>query len=90
MDHAARTFLFTDIVGSTRLWESDPAAMSVSLRIHDDHIRSAIASNGGEVFANPGDAFGAVFPAVQSALQAATEIQLQLEIGFGPKSGCNH
>ncbi len=78
MDHAARTFLFTDIVGSTRLWESDPAAMSVSLRIHDELIRAAIASFSGEVFANPGDAFGAVFHRVHAALQAATHIQLQL------------
>ena len=30
------TFLFTDIEGSTRLWERDPSAMQVALARHDD------------------------------------------------------
>jgi len=36
------TFLFTDIEGSTRRWESDPEGMRGALAVHDDLLRSAI------------------------------------------------
>src|SRR5208282_2613346 len=32
------TFLFTDIVGSTRLWETEPGAMARSLVLHDETL----------------------------------------------------
>ena len=44
------TFLFTDIEGSTRLWEEQPDTMSVELKRHDTIIREAIEANGGHVF----------------------------------------
>jgi class 3 adenylate cyclase len=49
------TFLFTDIEGSTRLWEQDSSAMQVALARHDELLRSAIESNGGHVFKTVGD-----------------------------------
>jgi class 3 adenylate cyclase len=41
------TFLFTDIEGSTRLWEESPASMMDALVEHDRVIDEAIASHGG-------------------------------------------
>ncbi|MCD6029974.1 MAG: putative ATPase, partial [Thermomicrobiales bacterium] len=44
------TFLFTDVEGSTRLWEADPRAMSAALARHDAILSGAIANAGGTVF----------------------------------------
>src|SRR5215217_6000735 len=41
------TFLFTDIEGSTRRWESDPEAMRGALAAHDEVLRNAIEARGG-------------------------------------------
>ncbi len=66
------TFLFTDIEGSTRLWEEHPDAMRRALVQHDDLLRACIESHGGQVFKTVGDAFCAVFanprPAVETGL----------------------
>jgi hypothetical protein len=37
-------FLFTDIEGSTRLWETQKPAMQRSLAVHDSILRKAIES----------------------------------------------
>ena len=86
-DTEALTFLFTDIVGSTALWERGPDGMSQSLRIHDEIVRSCIESRGGRVFGNPGDSFCAVFSTDERALDAARTIQSGLgsaDWGSGP------
>ncbi len=44
------TFLFTDIEGSTRRWETDADAMRVALAAHDKALRSAIEAHDGFVF----------------------------------------
>ena len=36
------TFLFTDLEGSTRLWEEHPEAMKAALARHDEILRDAI------------------------------------------------
>ena len=41
------TFLFTDIEGSTRLWDDDPEGMRLALARHDEIMRSSIESSGG-------------------------------------------
>ena len=38
------TFLFTDVDGSTRRWESDAEAMLVALAAHDKVLHAAIAA----------------------------------------------
>ena len=49
------TFLFTDIEGSTRRWESDAEAMRVALAAHDEVLRNAIgASRGNTARIGPG------------------------------------
>src|SRR6266536_2267634 len=65
------TFLFTDIEGSTRLWEEQPETMRLALARHDALLRAAIETNGGNVFKTVGDAFCAAFPTAPQALEAA-------------------
>jgi class 3 adenylate cyclase len=72
------TFLFTDIEGSTRLWEYYPQAMRAALARHDALIRAAEAHGGG-VFKTVGDAFYAVFAAAADAAAAALAIQRALQ-----------
>ena len=45
------TFLFTDIEGSTRLWEQHPQAMAGALARHDAIMRQAIARHRGRLHA---------------------------------------
>ena len=54
------TFLFTDIEGSTKMWERNPEAMQGTLSHHDEILREAIEERGGYVFKTVGDAFCAV------------------------------
>ena len=42
-------FLFTDIEGSTRLWEEHEAEMAAALALHDGLVRSTIDGHGGFV-----------------------------------------
>src|SRR5688500_11318438 len=72
------TFLFTDIEGSTRLWERDAAAMQAALNRHDAILRDNIEGRGGHVFKTVGDAFCAVFPTAPEALEAALAAQRAL------------
>ena len=72
------TFLFTDIEGSTRLWDSQPELMRTALARHDAIIRGAVESGGGHVFKTVGDAFCAAFPTAAGAVHAALQSQLQL------------
>jgi predicted ATPase len=69
------TFLFSDVVGSTRLWAADTDAMSASLRIHDQIFTDIIAKFEGHVFATAGDSFAAAFARASSALDCAESIQ---------------
>ena len=55
------TFLFTDIEGSTKLWERHPEAMQAALARHDEILRGAIEQRGGYVFKTVGDAFCCAF-----------------------------
>jgi predicted ATPase/class 3 adenylate cyclase len=70
------TFLFTDIEGSTRLWEAFPEAMRVALARHDNLMRTAIEQHDGHVFKMIGDAFCTAFHTAPAALNAALSAQL--------------
>ncbi|MFW6313177.1 MAG: adenylate/guanylate cyclase domain-containing protein, partial [Spirochaetota bacterium] len=78
------TFLFTDIEGSTRLWELHPEAMQHALRRHDELLRRSIETHGGRVFKTVGDAFCAVFGSAPSALAAAADAQRALSTAVWP------
>ena len=72
------TFLFTDIEGSTRLWEAHPDAMRSALARHDDLLRQSIENNSGFVFKTVGDAFCAAFPTANQAVEASLVAQVAL------------
>ena len=72
------TFLFTDVPGSTRLWEEYPDAMGVASACHDEILRDAIVSHHGQVVKTMGDGFHAVFTSVEDALEAAADAQVAL------------
>jgi predicted ATPase/class 3 adenylate cyclase len=72
------TLLFTDIEGSTRLWQEHPELMPVALARHDALLREAIATSHGFVVKTVGDAFMAVFPTAHDGVQAALKAQRSL------------
>ena len=73
------TLLFTDVVGSTALWDTDPDAMSASLRVHDELLRAEIDAHDGYVFATGGDGFGVAFRSASAGVRAARAMQRRLD-----------
>jgi TolB-like protein/class 3 adenylate cyclase/tetratricopeptide (TPR) repeat protein len=69
------TLLFTDIEGSTRLWEAHAVAMRAALARHDDLLRHCIDDHDGHVFKTGGDAFCAAFHTAADAVAAALDAQ---------------
>src|SRR5918912_3771692 len=74
------TFLFTDVEGSTKLWERHPDQMRVALARHDALIELLIAEHQGVVVRprGEGDSRFAVFPWARDAVAAAAAIQRAL------------
>ena len=72
------TFLFSDLEGSTRLWEAHGEEMRSALAAHDEIVRKALESAGGLVFATGGDGFGAAFSRAGEAVAAALAAQHSL------------
>jgi predicted ATPase/class 3 adenylate cyclase len=72
------TFLFTDIEGSTQLWERHPRAMAAVIARHEALLREAITAASGVVFKQVGDAICAAFASAQDALTAALAAQRAL------------
>ena len=69
------TFLFTDVEGSTRLYETDPTAYRAALARHDAIVEAAVAQHGGAIFQHAGDSFSAAFASAIDALRAALQAQ---------------
>jgi predicted ATPase/class 3 adenylate cyclase len=65
------TFLFTDVEGSTRLWEQHPAEMTAVLSRHDTVVREAAEKFGGYTVKNTGDGFLFAFSSARKAAEAA-------------------
>jgi class 3 adenylate cyclase len=84
------TFLFTDIEGSTELWELNPQAMGQVMVRHDEIIEEHVHANKGQIVRprGEGDSRFAVFPQAGEAIQAAVEIQQSFATesfdGLGP------
>jgi len=78
------TFLFTDIEGSTRLWETEQEAMRVALARHDVLLRQSIQHNSGHIFKTGGDSFCVAFSTPREAADAALEAQRALAIEAWP------
>jgi predicted ATPase/class 3 adenylate cyclase len=75
------TFLFTDIEGSTRLWEQEPDRMPLVMARHDTVSRNAVERNRGTIVKMTGDGVHAAFDHPLDALIATLEIQQQLSNG---------
>ncbi len=69
------TFLFTDIEGSTALWERDRAGMASAVERHLALLQIAIAAHQGVLFKVVGDAVQAAFPTAPRAVAAALDAQ---------------
>ena len=72
------TFVFTDLEGSTRLWEQHPDAMKWALARHDEILRAAIREHDGYVVKTTGDGFHAAFASAGDAVRAAVDAQVAL------------
>jgi class 3 adenylate cyclase len=90
-DVTRRTFLFSDIVGSTRLIEAIGDEAWVALRRwHDDALRRSFDDHGGQEVDHAGDGFFVAFPDARHAVDCAIEIQRKLaahrrDHGFAPR-----
>lgn len=69
---------FTDIEGSTTLWENAYPAMRDGLELHDRILREALVAHGGYEVKTDGDAFMVAFPSSESALRWALDVQQRL------------
>jgi len=69
------TFVFTDVEGSTRLWDEQPAEMGPALERHDALLHSCVTDAGGDVVKRTGDGIMAVFASPVAALVACLEAQ---------------
>jgi class 3 adenylate cyclase len=75
-----RTFLFTDIVSSTKLLETlGNEKWKKLLARHDDVLRECIVGAGGDVIKQTGDGFFASFDQPKAAIEAAVAIQRALD-----------
>jgi class 3 adenylate cyclase/DNA-binding XRE family transcriptional regulator len=72
------TFLFTDIEGSTGLWERHADLMPAAFQRQEAILRQVIATHGGHAYKMIGDAFQAAFATAAPALNAAVAAQCAL------------
>ena len=72
------TFLFTDLEGSTRLWQEHRDAMTDALARHDALLRAAVEAHRGRVVKTTGDGIHAAFANASDAVAAAIDAQLAL------------
>ena len=93
---AATTFLFTDIEGSTRLWEHETERMRVALARHDALARTIVEAHRGQLVKMSGDGIHAAFRDPLDAIAAAVAFQLGLRdagdgaLQLGLRTGLHH
>src|SRR5215207_452351 len=80
------TFLFTDIAGSTALWERDQVAMAAAVEHHLALLRTAVEAHDGALFKVVGDAVQAAFPTAPEAVVAALDAQRAFLTERSPKA----
>ncbi|MFN7954940.1 MAG: adenylate/guanylate cyclase domain-containing protein [bacterium] len=80
------TFLFTDIEGSTQLWENHPEWMERAHARQEAILREVFSAHGGYPYKMIGDAFQVAFGSAPTAVAAAVGAQraLQSEPWGGP------
>ncbi|MEJ2735987.1 MAG: adenylate/guanylate cyclase domain-containing protein, partial [Anaerolineae bacterium] len=87
-------FLFTDIEGSTRLWEAHTAEMGAVIARHDALLQEVVSPSGGRITKHTGDGITAAFEAgeplacaLQAQVRFATEAwgaigELRIRVGL--------
>src|SRR5438067_236586 len=75
---AVATYLFTDIEGSTRLWETEPDKMRPALARHDAIVCACVEGNRGTVVKMSGDGVHAVFSDPLDAVHATLDLQRRI------------
>lgn len=87
---AKPTMLFTDVVGSSKMWSDDPQTMSQQLHKHFKVMDSLARKRGGFVVKTIGDSFMIYFPKSEKSLENAVDFaadvirqeELTLRIGI--------
>src|SRR3954447_8796078 len=72
------TFLFTDIEGSSALWERDRAAMREAVDRYLTILQSLVTAHHGVLYKTIGDGTQAAFASAEDALRAAVAAQRAL------------
>jgi len=72
------TIVFTDLQGSTTLWETHPPAMKAAVDLHDKIIRRCYGEHSGYEITTEGDAFQLAFQHPIDALAFALKTQVEL------------
>jgi len=72
------TFLLTDVVGSTELWQQYPSSMPEALRNHEEILRRTLTEHGGYEFGTAGDSFAVAYKSAAQALGSAATAQRAL------------
>ena len=80
-------FLFTDIEGSTRLWEQYRQPMKDALERHDAILREAVESSNGQVVKSTGDGFMVVFASAADGVRACLKAQHDLASALWGETG---
>ncbi|KAL7491713.1 hypothetical protein ACHAWT_001979 [Skeletonema menzelii] len=84
------TIIYTDVQGSTALWEADPMSMKKATDIHDSIIRRCYSDHGGYEITTEGDAFNLAFQHPADAIGFALKAQLALYRAKWPEGTLNH
>lgn len=75
------TFLMTDVVESSPLWEQDPAAMGLAAARHDELASGIVGAHGGRLVKprGEGDSLFIVFSDPRDAVRCAAELRDAME-----------
>ena len=72
------TFLISDVVGSTAMWQRFPEEMPGAIAAHEHIMRGALATSAGYEFGTAGDSFAVAFSSAADAIMAAVAAQTAL------------
>lgn len=84
------TIIYTDVQGSTSMWESCPQAMKDATDIHDIIMRQCYADHSGYEITTEGDAFNLAFQHPVDALAFALQAQIKLYKADWPEDILKH
>lgn len=72
------SLLFSDLEGSTQLWEHHASGMAEALGLHDDLAQRSVQASGGRIVKHTGDGLFAAFDDPLAAVTAAVAFQTEL------------